>query len=209
MIGFARLGLTGHQAAKLGYAINADHWGHGYATDVARTILAYGFQALRLHRITAAIGPDNAASIAVVERFGMQYEGRLRDHVYTNGAWRDPALSILAPEWTRRPRLTVRQRRSTRAKRPDHAAGTIAAMRDADTPPQEPADRPNAAARTPQEHAARIRAAAAEVYERVQEWRNTPGWQDTPPNTHRHAMTVSAVAALDALPEPETFRRSD
>jgi RimJ/RimL family protein N-acetyltransferase len=101
MIGFARLGLTGHQAAKLGYAIGADHWGHGYATDAARTIVDYGFRTLKLHRITAAIGPDNAASITVAERLGMQYEGRLRDHVFTNSAWRDSLLySILAQEWT-------------------------------------------------------------------------------------------------------------
>ncbi|TDB75213.1 GNAT family N-acetyltransferase [Micromonospora sp. KC723] len=99
MIGFARLGLTGHQAAKLGYAINADHWGHGYATDAARTIVNFGFEELKLHRITAAIGPDNAASIAVAKRLGMQYEGRLRDHVFTNGAWRDSLLySILGQE---------------------------------------------------------------------------------------------------------------
>lgn len=102
MIGFARLGLTGHQAAKLGYAIGADHWGHGYATDAARTIIDYGFRTLKLHRITAAIGPDNTGSIAVVQRLGMQHEGRLRDHVHTNGAWRDSLLySILAHEWIR------------------------------------------------------------------------------------------------------------
>lgn len=101
MIGFARLGLTGHQAAKLGYAIHADHWGHGYAADAARTIISFGFHTLGLHRITAAIGPDNAASIAVVKRLGMTYEGRLRDHVHTNGAWRDSLLySVLAAEWT-------------------------------------------------------------------------------------------------------------
>ncbi|MFF5219228.1 GNAT family N-acetyltransferase [Micromonospora sp. NPDC000442] len=104
MIGFARLGLTGHQAAKLGYAIGADHWGRGYATDAARMLVGFGFQELGLHRITAAIGPDNAASIAVVKRLGMQYEGRLRDHVYTNGAWRDSQLySILATEWNTKP----------------------------------------------------------------------------------------------------------
>ncbi|MCX5068752.1 GNAT family N-acetyltransferase [Micromonospora lupini] len=100
MIGFARLGLTGHQAAKLGYAIGAEHWGHGCATDAARTIIDFGFRELKLHRITAAIGPDNASSIAVAKRLGMQYEGRLRDHVFTNGAWRDSQLySVLASEW--------------------------------------------------------------------------------------------------------------
>jgi ribosomal-protein-alanine N-acetyltransferase len=104
MIGFARLGLTGVKAAKLGYAIHADHWGHGYATDAARALITYGFTALGLHRITAAIGPENAGSIAVAKRLGMQYEGRLRDHVYTNGTWRDSVLySILAQEWATAP----------------------------------------------------------------------------------------------------------
>ena len=71
-IGFARLGLNGVKAAKLGYAIAADHWGHGYATDATRAIVEFGFATLGLHRISAAIGPDNAASIAVAERLGMQ-----------------------------------------------------------------------------------------------------------------------------------------
>ncbi|GAB1690300.1 GNAT family N-acetyltransferase [Krasilnikovia sp. M28-CT-15] len=55
-------------------------------------MIEFGFKELRLHRISAAIGPDNAASIAVAERLGMQYEGRIRDHVFTNGAWRDSLL---------------------------------------------------------------------------------------------------------------------
>ncbi|MEU5549169.1 hypothetical protein ABZ738_05315 [Micromonospora sp. NPDC047793] len=77
-------------------------------------------------------------------------------------------------------------------------------MRDADTPPQEPADRSHNSALTPRARAALIRAAAAEVYERVQEWRNSPGWQDTPSNAHRHQATVSAIVRLNVLSEPVT-----
>jgi ribosomal-protein-alanine N-acetyltransferase len=100
LVGFARLGLTGVRAAKLGGAIAADHWGHGYATDAARTLVWFGFATLGLHRITAAIGPDNAASLALVARLGFTREGRLRDHVFTNGAWRDSELySVLDHEW--------------------------------------------------------------------------------------------------------------
>ncbi len=100
LIGFARLGLDGVRAAKLGYAIRADQWGRGYATDAARTLVNYGFEQLDLHRISTAIGPDNTPSVALVQRLGFQYEGRIRDHVYTNGAWRDSLLySLLAPEW--------------------------------------------------------------------------------------------------------------
>jgi RimJ/RimL family protein N-acetyltransferase len=96
LIGLARLGLGGHRAAKLGYAIRADEWGKGYATDACRIIVEFGFTTLGLHRITAAIGPENTASITVVKRLGFEYEGQLRDHVFTNGAWRDSKLySIL------------------------------------------------------------------------------------------------------------------
>lgn len=103
LVGFARLGLGGVQAAKLGYAIAAAHWNKGYATDAARTLLCYAFDELLLHRVTAAVGPDNHASIAVLGRLGMQYEGRLRHHVFTNGAWRDSLLySTLVHEWESR-----------------------------------------------------------------------------------------------------------
>jgi ribosomal-protein-alanine N-acetyltransferase len=55
--GFARLALDGVTAGKLGYAIRADRWGRGYATDAARTLADFGFGRLGLHRISAAIGP--------------------------------------------------------------------------------------------------------------------------------------------------------
>ncbi|MEV6383088.1 GNAT family protein [Streptomyces sp. NPDC051773] len=101
VIGFARIGLSGVQAGKLGYAIAAKEWGRGYATDAARALVTYAFKEIGLHRITAAIGPDNAASIAVVQQLGFAREGVLRDHVFTNGAWRDSVLfSVLAHEWS-------------------------------------------------------------------------------------------------------------
>jgi RimJ/RimL family protein N-acetyltransferase len=100
LIGFARIGLNGVHAAKLGYAIRFDDWGHGYATDAARTLIDFGFRELDLHRVSAAIGPDNQPSIRLVERLGFQREGRIRDHVFTNGAWRDSLLySVLAEDW--------------------------------------------------------------------------------------------------------------
>jgi len=95
VIGFARIAPSGPWAAKLGYAIHADHWGRGYATDASRVMLRFAFGTLERHRVTAAIGPENEASIAVVKRLGFGYEGHLRDHVFTNGAWRDSLLYSL------------------------------------------------------------------------------------------------------------------
>lgn len=100
LVGFARLALSGVRAGKLGYAIHADHWGCGYATDAVRALINFGFDQLGLHRLSAAIGPENHASIAVVQKLGFTHEGCIRDHVWTNGAWRDSDLySLLAHEW--------------------------------------------------------------------------------------------------------------
>jgi [ribosomal protein S5]-alanine N-acetyltransferase len=100
-LGIARLVLGDFDTAKLGYAIHADHWSRGYATDAARALVAFGFLTLGLHRITAAVGPKNLASQAVVKRLGFALEGRLRDHVFVNGAWRDSLLySLLVDDWS-------------------------------------------------------------------------------------------------------------
>ncbi len=56
---------------------------------------------LRLHR-SPQIGPDSASTIPIVTRLGFTEEGRLRDHVFTNGAWRDSILySVVSHEWRR------------------------------------------------------------------------------------------------------------
>lgn len=100
VIGFIRLGLGGVQAADLGYALLPSHWGQGLAYEAATAMIDFAFTALGLHRLTANIGPANAASIRLVQTLGFSYEGTIRDHVHTNGAWRDSrSYSLLAPEW--------------------------------------------------------------------------------------------------------------
>jgi ribosomal-protein-alanine N-acetyltransferase len=100
LIGFVRIGLGGHSSGELGYAIRRADWSKGYATEAATLILDLGFRALHLHRIQAACGPDNRASQRLLARLGFTPEGRIRDHVFTNGDWRDSLLySILDHEW--------------------------------------------------------------------------------------------------------------
>ncbi|WP_018253849.1 MULTISPECIES: GNAT family N-acetyltransferase [Salinispora] len=92
LIGFIRIGLGGHRSGELGYAIRKDRWRQGYAVEAAQLMLGFGFEALALHRIQAACGPDNLASQALLHRLGFECEGRMRDHVFTNGGWRDSLL---------------------------------------------------------------------------------------------------------------------
>jgi RimJ/RimL family protein N-acetyltransferase len=56
---------------------------------------------LGLHRIWAARSPFNEASARTLSRAGMVEEGRIRDHVFVRGAWRDSiTYSILEHEWS-------------------------------------------------------------------------------------------------------------
>ncbi|EIE97110.1 GNAT family N-acetyltransferase [Saccharomonospora glauca] len=99
-VGFTRLHRTNEYSGRLVYAVAYDHQGRGYAGDAVRTVLDFAFTTLGLHRVTAAVGPDNRAGMALVKNLGFTREGVLRDHVHTNGAWRDSVLfSMLAPEW--------------------------------------------------------------------------------------------------------------
>ena len=82
----------GTQQAEMGFVISPDRWGSGYATESAEAVLHFGFQSLGLHRIWATCRPENVASARVLERIGMQREGRLRDHVRIRGHWRDSLL---------------------------------------------------------------------------------------------------------------------
>jgi ribosomal-protein-alanine N-acetyltransferase len=105
LIGFVRIGLGGRRSGELGYAIRRKDWGTGYATEAAHLMLEFGFTGLDLHRIQAACGPDNHASQRMLARLGFTPEGRMRDHVFTNGSWRDSLLySMLRHEWSTRPR---------------------------------------------------------------------------------------------------------
>ncbi|MET9532780.1 GNAT family N-acetyltransferase [Streptomyces sp. NPDC006649] len=55
---------------EIGWTFARAHWGRGYATEAARSVLAWGFGPLGLERITSMIHPDNAASAAVARRLG-------------------------------------------------------------------------------------------------------------------------------------------
>ena len=83
-------------------------------------LVDFGFRTLGLHRISAVHHPDNVASGRVLQKIGMRFEGRHRDHMYARGTWRDSmAYAILEDEWirtTRRPR-TKRGRALRSARR--------------------------------------------------------------------------------------------
>lgn len=78
-----------HSRGEIGFVFGRGSWGRGYASETTRLLLGFGFGELALHRISATCHPDNAACGHVLEKAGMTLEGRLRDHMFVRGAWRD------------------------------------------------------------------------------------------------------------------------
>lgn len=90
--------------ADIGYELNPEYWGRGYATEAARAVVAFGFDELGLHRVSAWCIADNRASAHVLEKVGMLQEGRLRQNEHFKGRRRDTLLyRMLTDEWSRQP----------------------------------------------------------------------------------------------------------
>jgi len=86
--------------ADIGYELSPRQWSRGYATEVARAVVRFGFTELGLHRVWLTCIVDNVGSARVLEKLGMRLEGRLRDKEYFGGRWWDTLLyAILEDEW--------------------------------------------------------------------------------------------------------------
>ncbi|MGC4191462.1 MAG: GNAT family N-acetyltransferase [Thermomicrobiales bacterium] len=81
-----------HRRAEIGYWLATSFWGQGVMTDAARTVVAYGFETLGLHRIQATCLPHNVGSYRVMEKAGMTFEGILRGYYVRKGKSTDCAM---------------------------------------------------------------------------------------------------------------------
>ncbi|WP_432546326.1 GNAT family N-acetyltransferase [Kineococcus sp. SYSU DK004] len=70
VVGEVLLLRTGDDEAALGYALRADRWGRGLATEAAGALVEAAFTVLGLHRLTAVVLPANTASTAVLGKLG-------------------------------------------------------------------------------------------------------------------------------------------
>lgn len=67
-------------------------WGRGYATDALRTVCRYGFEKMRLHKISLDVVTENHAAHHIYRKVGFVEEGRLRQVFRRDGQWYDMFL---------------------------------------------------------------------------------------------------------------------
>ena len=56
------------------YFLNRKSWGKGFATEIARRIVQFGFEELDLHEVFATVDDEHSASIHVLEKAGMSFK---------------------------------------------------------------------------------------------------------------------------------------
>ncbi len=90
--------------AELGITIgDQGYWGCGYGTEAVGLLVDYGFRHHNLHRVFLTVNGNNARAIGAYSRCGFVEEGRLRDHVWSDGAYIDLVyMGILQQEWALR-----------------------------------------------------------------------------------------------------------
>jgi len=90
-IGLISIGIIKikYQNADVWYKLCPGFWGKGYATEALNTIIKFGFEDLKLHRIGAGCATANIASYKVLEKAGMLREAHTRKLLPLKSGWSD------------------------------------------------------------------------------------------------------------------------
>lgn len=65
---------------QVGYAVARDRWGRGYATEALERVLGEAVPTLGLEEVSITVHPENAASIRVLEKAGLERTGTVAEH---------------------------------------------------------------------------------------------------------------------------------
>ncbi|WP_338769156.1 GNAT family protein [Bernardetia sp. ABR2-2B] len=92
---FNAVDVTNHRAEIDGVLFER-YWRTGLAIEGFLALLKFGFETMNLHTISAKTMPENKSTISLLEKFGFEREGHIRDRVFINGEYKDLYLySIL------------------------------------------------------------------------------------------------------------------
>ena len=102
VVGDVMLSFTSaeHRGGEVGWVLNPDHSGRGYATEAAHAVLHLAFDGLGLHRVVARVDVRNDPSLRLAARLGMRREAHLLANEWFKGEWSDEIdFALLEEEW--------------------------------------------------------------------------------------------------------------
>jgi [ribosomal protein S5]-alanine N-acetyltransferase len=82
--------------AEVGYSVDPEFWGRGYATEALKKLVDVCFRELGAHRVQATTWIKNKRSQRVLAKSGLKREGFLRGYLKREGVVRDEYIYGLA-----------------------------------------------------------------------------------------------------------------
>ena len=64
--------------------MHPDFWGKGFAPEGFKAIIEYGFKVMKLHTLEAKVISGNRSTIALLEKYGFEKEGHLKEYGFYN-----------------------------------------------------------------------------------------------------------------------------
>ncbi len=109
VIGDLALHLTfDARCAEIGYSFDHAVWGNGYATEAAVAMADWLVDDVGVSRVSGQTHPDNLASVVVLERIGMEFEGHTRNSYWVGDVNSDDWFFGMTADarraWRTRPR---------------------------------------------------------------------------------------------------------
>ncbi len=78
-----------HYRAEVGYMLHAGYHGKGIMHEALEAVVAYGFNAMKLHSVEAVVDPENHASTRLLEKSGFVREAYFRENEFYMGKFLD------------------------------------------------------------------------------------------------------------------------
>ncbi len=89
-----------HSRAEMGYMLFDEKFmDKGYMSEAMTAVIDYGFHQMHLHRIEAMVGKYNRPSLRLMQKFGFEQEGCLKEHYFTGGVYEDSLVfGLIKPQ---------------------------------------------------------------------------------------------------------------
>ncbi len=88
------------RSGVIGYWVGDGFLRRGFGRIIVRETVRHAFDVIGLNRVEAACQPGNEASARLLAGLGFEREGRAREYLRINGAWRDHDIyALTAGDW--------------------------------------------------------------------------------------------------------------
>ena len=77
-----------NSTAEIGYVISKDFWGMGLAVEACRAVMEFGFENFGLSGFCAKCMEGNDASMRVMQKLGMSFEGIYKNGMFIKGSYK-------------------------------------------------------------------------------------------------------------------------